>query len=177
MVRVLLSLISLVSIKTEAITYRHTNGRQDIKACFRSTRLFLDFSSTGVKMSKSWKGFGFWLWPGSCCCRTGQWGGGEGDACCVRRPLVCSGPDLLSRKHDELIGLRKWKKSMLYNISPSEIYIIKTVCSYILKLCYLLEQVQTEWLWASESQPPVCTEKYVLNINRNNTVPQQQPVK
>lgn len=52
MVRVLLSLISLVSIKTEAITYRHTNGRQDIRACFRSTRLFLDFSSTGVKIAK-----------------------------------------------------------------------------------------------------------------------------
>lgn len=69
------------------------------------------------------------------------------------------------------------EKSMLYNISPSEIYKIKTVCSYILMLCYLLEQVQTEWLWASESQPPVCTENYVLNINRNNTVPQQQPVK
>lgn len=33
MVRVLLSLISLVSIKTEAITFGHKNARPDFRAC------------------------------------------------------------------------------------------------------------------------------------------------
>lgn len=38
-------------------------------------------------------------WPGSCCCRRGQWEGGEGGVCCVHRPLVCSGPDLDNKTH------------------------------------------------------------------------------
>lgn len=71
-------------------------------------------------------------WPGSCCCRTRWWAGGEGDACCAQTPQGGSGPCLPGRNQ------RGWSRHILIWHCPT---------AWIRSVFTAKEQITTQLVW------------------------------